>query len=224
MRAPDRVASRRLPVSPVIRRVVLWRWREAVTPVQRLAAKEGLAYIGYGSLVDALDFGEDLGLGGAANYGLALLRDHRDKASWDVYDGDPHHYRVGGFIDTLTHEEMTARADYLYDGRTPRRGEVRHLALRVWKDAIDPGEKAGALRALAALRVEIPGLHALEIADDLGWAGAGRADLVVEAHLAGEAETAEFLQHPALAEVDARLDLVTEPSRTAKIEHRVRSG
>src|SRR5579859_3150650 len=90
--------------SPVLRRVVLWRWNDRATPEQRLRAKEGLAYISYASRVDAVDFGEDLGLpGGGANYGLALLRDHRDKASWDEYNTDPHHARVGGFIDTITH-------------------------------------------------------------------------------------------------------------------------
>src|SRR5262252_4874615 len=105
-----------MTMSPVLRRAVLWKWSERATPEHRLRAKEGLAYISYASRVDAVDFGEDLGLSGAANYELALLRDHRDKASWDAYNDDPHHYRVGGFIDTITHEAMTARADYAYRG------------------------------------------------------------------------------------------------------------
>lgn len=214
-----------MSVSPVIRRVVLWRWRDGVTPQQRLAAKEGLAYISYGSpSVSSFDFGEDLALDGNSNYGLAMLRDHRDKSAWDVYDVDPHHYRVGGFIDTLTHEDLTARADYLYDGRAPRRPEVRHLALRVWRAGVSDADKAGAKRALAGLRIDCPGVLALEIADDLGFAGAGRADIVVEAHFAGETEAAEFLRHPARAEVEAQLDLLTDAARTATIEHRVRSG
>lgn len=213
-----------MAVSPVIRRVVLWRWRDGVTPEQRLAAKEGLAYVSYGSGVDALDFGEDLGLGGPSNYGLALLRDHRDRASWDAYDVDPHHHRVGGFIDTLTHESLTARADYVYDGRTPRRGEVRHLSLRFWNEGAAEREKEAAKRELASLRVGIPGLHALEVCDDLGLAGAGRADLVVEAHLAGEHEAARFLCHPERVAVEAKLDRLTDPGLTATIEHRVRSG
>ena len=91
----------------MIRRVVLWRWRDGVTVEQRLAATEGLAYVSFGSpSVAAFDFGEDLGLDGDRNYGLVMIRDHADRAAWDVYDGDPHHFRVGAFIDTLTHDEL----------------------------------------------------------------------------------------------------------------------
>jgi hypothetical protein len=214
----------RLTAGVVIRRCVLWRWRDGATPEQKLSAKEGLAYVSYASPVEAVDFGEDLGLVGGSNYGLALLRDHRDKASWDLYDTDPHHFRVGGFIDTLTHEELTARADYLYAGRTPRQGEVRHLALHSWREESSDAERAVARRALASLRADCPGLLALEVADDLGYAGAGRADLVVEAHFEDEEQAAGFLAHPAVAEVESLLAGLTEPTRTARIEHRVRSG
>lgn len=213
-----------MTIAPVIRRCVLWRWRDGVSPEQRLSAKEGLAYTSYVSPVDAVDFGEDLGLAGEENCGLALLRDHGDKASWDLYDVDPTHFRVGAFIDTLTHEELTARADYLYDGRVARRGEVRHLSLYVWRDDVDDDGRAGARRALASLRGELPDLLALEVADDLGYAGAGRADLVVEAHFAGPEQAAAFRRSPAVAEVEAVLGRITDPARTARIEHRVRSG
>src|SRR5207245_2619091 len=82
----------------------------------------------FASRVDAVDFGEDIGLSGETNYGLALLRDHRDKASWDDYNQDPHHFRVGGFIDAMTREEITARADYLYTGPASVQGRVRPAA------------------------------------------------------------------------------------------------
>jgi len=165
-----------------------------------------------------------LGLAGAANFVFVLLRDHRDKASWDLYDVDATHFRVGGFIDTLTHEDLTARADYLYDGRVARRGEVRHVSLYVWREGVDRDARREAGRALAALRGELPSLLALEVADDLGYAGAGRADLVVEAHFAGPEDAERFRASPAVAEVDALLERLTEPGRTARIEHRVRSG
>jgi hypothetical protein len=211
-------------ISPVFRRVVLWRWNEHATPEQRLRAKEGLAYISYAGGVDALDFGEDLGLSGGANYGFALLRDHRDKASWDAYVDDPHHYRVGGFIDSITHPAVTARADYLYKGPPSVHGRVRHLALYVWRDGVDDRSKQDARRALAALRADSDGIYALEVANDLRWANMGRADLVFEVHFAAEDGAAAFLAHPAYREVAALLDELTRPDRTAVIQHRMKRG
>ncbi len=211
-------------ISPVIRRVVLWRWNERATSEQKLRAKEGLAYIGFASRVDAVDFGEDLGLSGETNYGLALLRDHRDKASWDDYNRDPHHFRVGGFIDTMTREEITARADYLYKGPASVRGRVRHVALYVWRDGVDARRRREARRTLAALRADCDGACALEVAEDLGWAKTGRADLVLEAHFADERGAAEFLAHPAYRRAAARLASLTRGERTAQIQHRMKSG
>jgi Stress responsive A/B Barrel Domain len=208
----------------MIRRVVLWRWRDGVTPEEKLAAKEGLAYVVYSSPVAAIDFGQDLGLGRDGNYGLALVRDHRDKASWDAYDVDPHHFRVGAFIDTLTHEELTARSDYLYRGPDSQPGWIRHLELHRWRDGVAAREKAEARRALAGLRADCPSLEALEIADDLGWAGAGRADLVVEAHFADAPAAEAFLADPATLAAGELLESLTVPGYRAAIEHRVMSG
>jgi hypothetical protein len=213
-----------MPISPILRRVVLWRWNDRATPEQRLRAKEGLAYISYASRVDAVDFGEDLGLSGGVNYGLALLRDHRDKASWDECNRDAHHSRVGGFIDTITHEEITARADYLYKGQAPVQGRVRHLALYSWREGIDERRKRDARRALAALRAECDAIYALEVADDLGWAKMGRADLVLEVHFADEDGAAAFLAHPAYREAVDVLAGVTRVERTATIQHRMKTG
>jgi hypothetical protein len=210
--------------SPIIRRVVVWRWREGATPEQKLAAKEGLAYTRYASPVEAVDFGEDVGLGHGRNYDLTLARDHRDKASWDAYDVDAHHFRVGAFIDTLTHEDLSARADYLYRGPRSRRGRIRHLELHTWRDGISDAEKAGARRAIAGLRADCPSLEALEVADDLGWAGAGRADLVVEAHFADAGAAEAFLAHPATIAAGELLASLTVPGRGAAIEHRMMSG
>src|SRR5215468_3794510 len=149
--------------TPIIRRAVLWRWNERATPEQRLRAKEGLAYISYASRVDAVDFGEDLGLWGGANYDLALLRDHRDKASWDEYSRDAHHYRVGGFIDAITREEITARADYFYSGAGSVQGGIRYLALFTWRDGVDDDAKREAKGTLSELRANCDGVHALEV-------------------------------------------------------------
>ena len=203
---------------------MLWRWNDRATPEQKLRAKEGLAYVSFASRVDAVDFGEDIGLAGQTNYALALLRDHRDKASWNDYNQDPQHYRVGNFIDTLTREEMTARADYLYKGPVSVRGRVRHLALYFWREDIDERGKRDARRTLAALRGDCDSLYALEIADDLGWATIGRADLVVEAHFVDEDGAREFLEHPKHFEAAALLASLIRGERTAQLQHRMKSG
>lgn len=213
-----------MAISPVLRRAVLWRWNERATPEERLRAKEGLAYISFASRVDAVDFGEDLGLSGSANYGLALLRDHRDKASWDAYNADPHHSRVGTFIDSITREPITARADYLYKGPASVQGRVRHLALYSWREGVAERDKREARRALAALRADDDRVYALEVADDLGWATMGRADLILEAHFADEGAAAAFLAHPAYREAAALLDGMTRADRTAAIQHRMKAG
>lgn len=213
-----------MTISPVLRRAVLWRWNDRATPEQRLRAKEGLAYISYASCVDAVDFGEDLGLSGGANCGLALLRDHRDKASWDAYNDDAHHYRVGGFIDTITDEALTARADYAYTGPASVQGRVRHLALYSWREGVDEPSKRDARRALLASRADCDAVLALEVAVDLGWAKMGRADLVLEVHCADEGGVRAFFAHPAYREAAARLDGLTCRERTAVIQHRMKSG
>jgi hypothetical protein len=211
-------------ISPLLRRAVLWRWSDRATPEQRLRAKEGLAYIGYASPVDAMDFGEDLGLSGGANFGLALVRDHRNKTSWDAYNRDAHHARVGGFIDTITHEERTARADYHYTGPASVPGRVRHLALYSWNEGVDERRKRDARRALAALRADCAGLLALLVADDLGWAKTGRADLVLEAHFEDTEGAGAFLAHSVYREASALLAALTQAERTARIQHRMKSG
>jgi hypothetical protein len=213
-----------VPASPILRRAVLWRWTARATPEQKLRAKEGLAYISYASCVDAVDFGEDLGLSGEGNYGLVLLRDHRDKASWDAYNDDPHHYRIGRFIDTLTHEELTARADYLYKGPASVRGHVRHLALYAWRAGIDERTKQHARRTLVALRADCETVEALEVVDDLGRARTGRADLVLEVHFAGEAGARAFLAHPAYRAATALLEALIRVDRAAVIQHRMMAG
>jgi hypothetical protein len=213
-----------MTTSPVLRRTVLWRWNDRAMPESRLRAKEGLAYVSFAGPVEAVDFGEDLGLAGDANYGLALARDHQDKASWDAYAVDPHHARVGAFIDTITHQEITARADYVYAGPASVPGRVRHVALYVWRDGVDEGQRQDVRRALAALHGLGGGLYALDVCDDLKWAKIGRADLVVEAQFEDEKAALAFLGHPAYREVSALMAPLIREERTAQIQHRMKRG
>ena len=124
----------------------------------------------------------------------------------------------------MTREEITARADYPYTGPASVRGRVRHVALYVWRDGIDARSRQEARRTLAALRADCESVYALEIAEDLGWAKTGRADLVLEAHFADEQGAAAFLAHPAYRQASARLASLTRGERTAQIQHRMKSG
>lgn len=112
----------------------------------------------------------------------------------------------------------------LYKGQASVRGRVRHLGLYVWREGIDEPRKRDARRALAALRAECDAIYALEVADDLGWAKMGRADLVLEAHFADESGAAAFLAHPAYREAAELLAGFTRVDRTALIQHRMKTG
>ena len=162
------------PVNPVIRRIVLWQWNEAATPERRIGAKEGLAYIRYGGHVDMLDFGEDLdsGLGPGRRYDLALLRDHVDRAFMDVFVDDPHHFRVGNYIDEITHMESTARVDYLYAGPPATRGAIRHIALYGWREGSAKPTKHGSATSSPASEPRVRSSARSTSAMISGWAKA----------------------------------------------------
>jgi hypothetical protein len=207
-----------------IRRVVLWRWNSQAADDKRLRAKEGLAYISYASPVAAMDFGEDIGMPGESNYGFVMVRDHRDKQSWDSYNQDPHHARVGAYIDTLTHENVTARADYLYNGPPSVPGRIRHVALYTWRPKLAQSRKDDACKLLAGLRTDCGSVLWLGVARDLGWAKAGRADLVVEAHFRTSSDARAFFDDPAQRDVSALISALTVPERTAQLQHYMRRG
>jgi hypothetical protein len=210
---------------PLIRRVVLWRWNEAATPERKLRAKEGLAYTRFAGHVDDLDFGDDLGagIGPGQAFDLILLRDHVDRASWDVYVNDPIHHRVGSSIDEITRTELTARIDYRYSGPAAVRGAIRHIAMYRWRDGVETDLKASISARLGLLRAARPELRALEFGEDLGL-GTDHVDLVVEAHFDDVSAMRTFFASPEQQEVARALEQVTQDDRTARLQHRILSG
>jgi hypothetical protein len=198
----------------MIRRIVLWLWNQDATPDKRLRAKEGLAYTRFGGHVDDLDFGEHLGgsLGPGRPYDLLMARDHVDRASWDIYVDDPHHFRVGNYIDTITHMDQTARIDYLYIGPPSRRGLIRHVAMYRWRDGVGQAERD-------RLAQELAGLGGLAYGDDLGL-GKNHHDWVLEAHVPDAPALQTFLSDP----VHNLLDSLTQPQHTVHLQHRMLSG
>jgi len=211
--------------SPLIRRIVLWLWNEEATPERRMRAKEGLAYIAYGGHVDGLDFGEDLGVdvGPGRAFDLALLRDHVNQASWDVYVNDPHHLRVGSYIDTITRTELTARVDYLYAGPTATKGAIRHIAMYRWRAGASEASKAMLQEELEGLRTASPGLRCLEFGQDLGL-GTDHVDCVLEAHFDDVDAMRSYFANPTQERVAAMLGSLTDVDRTARLQHRMLSG
>jgi Stress responsive A/B Barrel Domain len=202
----------------MIRRIVLWAWNQDATPEKRLRAKEGLAYIRFAGHVDDLDFGEHLGSGPGRGraFDLALARDHVDRASWDAYVDDPHHFRVGNYIDTITHMDLTARIDYLYAGPPSRRGLIRHIALYRWRDGVGDAERHRVREELARLRGEC---DALEYGEDLGL-GTNHHDWVVEAHVADLPALQAYLAHP----LHRLLENLTQTQHTAHIHYPMLCG
>jgi Stress responsive A/B Barrel Domain len=203
----------------MIRRIVLWAWNQDATPEKRLRSKEGLAYIRFAGHVDDLDFGEHLrsGLGRGRAFDLAMARDHVDRASWDAYVDDPHHFRVGNYIDTITHMDLTARIDYLYAGPPSRRGLIRHIGLYRWRDGVGQADRDRVREALAGVHGE----HVVGLAcgEDLGL-GKNHHDWVVEAHVADLSALQAYLAHP----VHRLLDDLTQAEHTAHLQHRMLSG
>jgi hypothetical protein len=208
-----------------IRRIVLWLWNADATPERRLRAKEGLAYIRFAGHVDDLDFGEDLGtgLGPGRAFDLALLRDHVDRASWDAYVDDPHHFRVGNDIDTISQMELTARVDYLYSGPPSRRGAVRHIGLYRWRAGLGDAELARLRSALSEVRSGCPMLRGLAYGPDLGL-GTNHHDWAIEAHVDDTAALQAFFGDAAQRRLAAMLDELADPTATARLQHRMLSG
>lgn len=210
---------------PVIRRIVLWQWNEAATPERRTRAKEGLAYIRYGGHVDALDFGEDVGglAGPGRRFDLALLRDHVDQASWDTYVDDPHHLRVGDYIDQITHMDLTLRVDYLYVGPPSRRGAIRHIGMYGWRAGVAEADKAKLRHALAGLRTAGAELRSIASGDDLGLEP-GHVDWVLEAEFDGLDAMRKFFDRPVQRRLADALESLTDPLRTGQLQYRTLSG
>jgi Stress responsive A/B Barrel Domain len=204
----------------VIRHTALFVWAEGVTAEQKLRAKEGVAYCWFGSDVLTFDFGEDLGVA-PARHGFSLQHDHQDRASWDAYNENVAHARAGAFLKSLTRPELAARVDWTYDGPSPRRGTVRHLALYRWAEGAGNSERSRALAAVADLRERCPSLRALETGVDLGWYPPNY-DWIAEAHFDTVEGLSAFMEHPAQLEAAAALEAAT--AELARVQYRVLGG
>jgi quinol monooxygenase YgiN len=207
----------------MIRHSVLFAWADDVPDEAKLRMKEGMAYVAYASNLLDLDFGEDLGIGGADEFGLILLHDHRSREAWDEYNKDPHHHRVGEYIKQYTNPQLAARVDWMFGGERPPRHTIRHMAMYLWKHGVSDAQKSKAKAAMAALRSGCPTVRSLEVGDDLGWYPPNY-HWIVEAIFDDEAALKAFLEHPQRLAAEELAREVTVSERTARGQHRVRSG
>jgi len=207
----------------MIRHSVLFAWAGDVPDEAKLRMKEGMAYVGYASNLLDLDFGEDLGIGGPDNFGLILLHDHRSRETWDEYNKDAHHHRVGESIKQYTTPELAARVDWIFEGERPPRHTIRHMSMYLWQDDVTDEQKAEAKAAMAALESSVPTVGSLQVGDDLGWYPPNY-HWIVEAIFDDEAALKAYLEHPERTAAEELVRRVTQPDRTARGEHRVRSG
>ena len=150
-------------------------------------------------------------------------RDHVDRASWDVYVNDPHHFRVGNYIDTITRTELTARIDYLYAGPTSTRGRLRHIVMYRWRDGVDDAAKAAVRKALKALPAACPTVRWLGVADDLLWFPPNY-NWIVESHFDDPEGLKAFLDNPAHRKAAALIAASTKADAVAQLQHRMLAG
>ncbi len=207
----------------MIRHSVFFVWSDQATDDEKLRVRELLAYTGHAAVLQALDYGEDLGISSPKNYGLALLHDHLDRAAWDAYNKDATHHRVGEYIKTLTKPPLAARVDWIYDGPRSKRLMVRHSAMYFWRDGVTDDQKAAAFYRVMKLRSEVPSIRMLAYGEDLGWYPPNY-HWIVEAHFDDVDGAREFLEHPAQREAAAAIDEVTQAEKTAAIQHRMLAG
>jgi hypothetical protein len=170
-----------------------------------------------------MDFGEDLGVGDSTNFGLAMERDHEERRSWDAYNDDPHHDRVGRYIDSITVVERTARIDFDYRGPSTTRGGIRHVGLYSWREDAGQAAREAAQEEVRRAAASFSTVRAVVVGDDLGWRP-GHADWVMESHFDDVDGFAAYRASPVALAVASHLGRLTLPERTAQIQHRMLSG
>ena len=231
----------------MLRHTALFMWRDTTDDTQKLVAKKGLAYLGYGCpSVRAVDFGSDL-LGGSgplldvkpwertplwharssgppASFDMALHLDFDDQTGLDAYNVDDVHHEVGVYNASVCRGERTARVDWWYDGPSRvEKGGVRHTSLYLWNDeAMDP-QKRDVRDAFLALERSIPTIRSVAVGDNVGTLTTDY-DLIVDEQFADLTDLELALDHAAYKDALAVVAAATKYEWTARIAHAMSSG
>ena len=225
----------------MLRHSVLWTLRDTTTPELRLEMLKGLAFLGTECRsVSHGDFGEDLfggssasdqaraipmwrreGLGPPASFDAALHLDFEDWARFEEYGADPVHESASRFNESVSWDELTARVDWYFEGEPPTsRGRVKHVAMFVWADDIDEGQKEGALGAASAL-VEAPEVEVVLTGVNSGIHPSDY-DWIMNVQVPDPVAAERLLGGPAYAQAMEAVAAVTKYEWTASVTHLMR--
>lgn len=228
----------------MLRHSVLWRLRDTTTPAQAHAMLQGLAFLRMECpMVQAGDYGDDL-FGGSSrlravppwertpwwhgraegppsNFDVALHLDFDGWEGHDAYGDHPAHAAGSAFNETVAWDELTARVDWLYDGKpVMRRGLVRHTEMFVWADEAGDVARSGALETARGLAA-FPGLQGLAIGQNIGRLKTD-FDWILDVQLDDVAATRQLLEGGLYRQVTEALAGATKYEWTARISHVIR--
>jgi hypothetical protein len=168
----------------MLRHSVLYLYRDSASDEERSSLLRGLAYLGMEfASVRAGDYGDDIaggsqrllevppwtrpprfrarGQGPPSNFDVALHLDFDDDQGLAAFEAADAQQAVARLNAAVTVDELTARVDWRHDGNVPnRRGRIRHCAMHVWRDDVDPETRARVSDAVAALTA-MPGVESV---------------------------------------------------------------
>ena len=206
-----------------MRRTLMLKWKDGISPEERLQAKEGLAYLGYACRVLAIDFGEDLRIGLPSNFDLVVMHDHASSVTLAAFDEDPAHGRFRKFLGSVTRSDATVRVLWEHDGPPSQKGMVRHTAIFRWRNGVSTAQKDEAWELLNRQRKVMPWLRWFACHADVSG-NPSHHDWVLEAHFDDVEGYLAYSSHPLHKKASELNQLLTQDAITARVQHVIRMG
>jgi hypothetical protein len=228
----------------MLRRSILFIFRDDATSEERSALLRGLSFLGLEvPSVAAGDYGDDIaggsdrlleippwkrtprfharGEGPPSNYDVALHLDFDDETALAAYEGHPATREVLRSASASTVGDLTARVDWRYDGDSlNRRGHYRHTAMHVWRDEADRDARSRALEAAGSLTTA-SGVESVAVGESSSG-GAAEFDWILDVQLTDEAAAHAFLAGDAYRELVEAVGRATKDEWTARVTHLMR--
>lgn len=228
----------------MLRRSVLYLFRDTTRTQERTRLLRGLAFIGLECpTVSASDYGDDIAGGSnrllelppwkrtprfhardegpPSNYDVALHLDFADEAAVAAYEGHPTRREIARFGASITVDEVTAQVDWRYEGAAlSRRGGFRHSAMHVWRDDLDRAHRTRALDAVRGL-AGAAGVESVGVGESANGQAAD-FDWILDVQFADEASALAFLAGGPYAEAMKAVAEATKHEWTARVTHLMR--